>query len=75
MGRAKKGPKFAVVKKMISSKAIKKYAFYIFFWIDNFILFCFNLLFFSCFFVFSYKEEVLNPKKKDLTKENLPRNV
>lgn len=24
---------------------------------------------------FSYKEEVLNPKKKDLTKEKLPRNV
>ncbi|CAN6710871.1 unnamed protein product [Malus baccata var. baccata] len=46
MGRAKKGPKFAVMKKVVTSKAIK-----------------------------SYKEAVLNPNKKDLTKEKLPRNV
>ncbi|KAL1192164.1 hypothetical protein V5N11_020882 [Cardamine amara subsp. amara] len=44
MGRAKKAQKFAVVKKMISHKALK-----------------------------NYKEEVLNPNKKDLTE--LPRNV
>lgn len=46
MGRAKKGPKFAVMKKLISSKTIRQ-----------------------------YKEEVLNPKKKDLSLEKLPRNV
>ncbi|KAK4795958.1 hypothetical protein SAY86_028284 [Trapa natans] len=46
MGRAKKGPKFAAMKKIITSKAIK-----------------------------NYKEEVLNPNKKDLYKEKLPRNV
>ncbi|CAL9044442.1 unnamed protein product [Musa banksii] len=46
MGRAKKNRKFAVVKKLVSSKTLKK-----------------------------YKEEVLNPKKKDLEKEKLPRNV
>jgi hypothetical protein len=44
MGKAKKPQKFAVVKKMISHKALKH-----------------------------YKEEVLNPNKKDLTE--LPRNV
>ncbi|XP_054785258.1 uncharacterized protein LOC129291759 [Prosopis cineraria] len=43
MGRAKKGPKFAVMKKLVTAKAIK-----------------------NC------KEEVLNPKKKDLSKEKLP---
>ncbi|XP_065037083.1 uncharacterized protein LOC135584735 isoform X3 [Musa acuminata AAA Group] len=46
MGRAKKTRKFAVMKKIVSSKTLKK-----------------------------YKEEILNPKKKDLEKENLPRNV
>ncbi|XP_050376645.1 uncharacterized protein LOC126794040 [Argentina anserina] len=46
MGKAKKGPKFAVMKKVITKKAIK-----------------------------NYKEEVLNPKKKDISKEKLPRNV
>ncbi|KAG4385957.1 hypothetical protein AAZX31_12G180600 [Glycine max] len=46
MGKAKKGPKFAVMKKIVTSKAIK-----------------------------SYKEEVLNPEKKNLMKEKLPRNV
>ncbi|KAB5527157.1 hypothetical protein DKX38_021004 [Salix brachista] len=46
MGRAKKGPKFAKMKKMITSKAIKQ-----------------------------HKEEILNPKKKDLSFEKLPRNV
>ncbi|XP_029119102.1 uncharacterized protein [Elaeis guineensis] len=46
MGKAKKGPKFAVVKRLVSSKTLRK-----------------------------YKEEVLNPKKKDLEKEKLPRNV
>ncbi|THU65692.1 hypothetical protein C4D60_Mb05t06330 [Musa balbisiana] len=46
MGRAKKNRKFAVMKKLVSSKTLKK-----------------------------YKEEVLNPKKKDLEKEKLPRNV
>ncbi|XP_027180095.1 rRNA-processing protein FCF1 homolog [Coffea eugenioides] len=46
MGKAKKAPKFAVMKKMVTSKAIKQ-----------------------------HKEEVLNPNKKDLTKEKLPRNV
>ncbi|XP_057984543.1 uncharacterized protein LOC110632434 [Hevea brasiliensis] len=46
MGRAKKGPKFAAMKKIVTSKAIKK-----------------------------YKEEVLNPNKKDLSKDKLPRNV
>ncbi|XP_073137427.1 uncharacterized protein [Henckelia pumila] len=46
MGKAKKTPKFAVMKKIISHKAIKH-----------------------------YKEEVLNPNKKDLSKEKLPRNV
>ncbi|KAJ4843625.1 hypothetical protein Tsubulata_049806, partial [Turnera subulata] len=46
MGRAKKGPKFAAVKKMISKKAIKH-----------------------------QKEAVLNPNKKDLSAEKLPRNV
>ncbi|KAL6219586.1 hypothetical protein ACLB2K_007345 [Fragaria x ananassa] len=48
MGKAKKGPKFAVMKKVVTKKAIKN---------------------------FSYKEEVLNPKKKDPSKEKLPRNV
>ncbi|KAI9180475.1 hypothetical protein LWI28_005159 [Acer negundo] len=46
MGRAKKSPKFAVMKKMITKRAIN-----------------------------NYKEEVLNPNRKDLTKEKLPRNV
>ncbi|KAK7324816.1 hypothetical protein VNO77_28674 [Canavalia gladiata] len=46
MGKAKKGPKFAVMKKIVTSKAIK-----------------------------NYKEEVLNPEKKNLLKEKLPRNV
>ncbi|KAJ8506221.1 hypothetical protein OPV22_007107 [Ensete ventricosum] len=46
MGRAKKTRKFAVMKKLVSSKTLK-----------------------------NYKEEVLNPKKKDLEKEKLPRNV
>ncbi|KAJ0110734.1 hypothetical protein Patl1_00532 [Pistacia atlantica] len=46
MGRAKKAPKFAAMKKIITKKAIK-----------------------------NYKEEVLNPNKKDLSKEKLPRNV
>ncbi|KAM7274470.1 hypothetical protein ACFE04_016336 [Oxalis oulophora] len=46
MGKAKKGPKFAVRKNIVTSKAIKH-----------------------------YKEEVLNPNKKDLSKANLPRNV
>lgn len=47
MGKAKKGAKkFATVKKIVSSKTIKK-----------------------------YKEEILNPKKKDLEKDKLPRNV
>ncbi|KAF7833815.1 rRNA-processing protein FCF1-like protein [Senna tora] len=46
MGRAKKGPKFAVMKKLVTSKALKH-----------------------------YKEEVLNPNKKDLSKDKLPRNV
>ncbi|KAM0944460.1 putative rRNA-processing protein Fcf1/Utp23 [Dioscorea sansibarensis] len=46
MGKAKKGPKFANIKRIISSKTIKK-----------------------------HKEEVLNPNKKDLEKEKLPRNV
>lgn len=46
MGKAKKGPKFAVMKKMATHKAIKQ-----------------------------HKEVVLNPNKKDLTKEKLPRNV
>lgn len=46
MGRAKKGPKFAVTKKLISSKTIKK-----------------------------YKDEILNPKRKDDGKDKLPRNV
>ncbi|PWA78492.1 PIN domain-like family protein [Artemisia annua] len=46
MGRAKKGPKFAAMKKLVSHKAVKQ-----------------------------HKEEVLNPNKKDLTKQNLPRNV
>ncbi|KAE8696167.1 Glycosyl transferase family 1 protein isoform 1 [Hibiscus syriacus] len=46
MGRAKKGPKVARMKKMVTQKAIK-----------------------------NYKEQVLNPNKKDLTKEKLPRNV
>ncbi|KAG6486651.1 hypothetical protein ZIOFF_055230 [Zingiber officinale] len=46
MGRAKKGPKFAVTKRLIGPKTLRK-----------------------------YKEEVLNPKKKDLEKEKLPRNV
>ncbi|KAF4390237.1 hypothetical protein F8388_019892 [Cannabis sativa] len=44
MGKAKKGPKFAVMKKVVTSKAIK-----------------------------NYKEEVLNPNKKDL--RTVPRNV
>ncbi|KAL8480618.1 hypothetical protein ACS0TY_027239 [Phlomoides rotata] len=46
MGKAKKSPKFVVMKKMVTHKAIKH-----------------------------YKEEVLNPNKKDLSKEKLPRNV
>ncbi|OIT07377.1 hevamine-a [Nicotiana attenuata] len=46
MGKAKKAPKFAVMKKMVTHKAIKQ-----------------------------YKEDVLNPNKKDLTKEKLPKNV
>ncbi|OVA01880.1 PIN domain [Macleaya cordata] len=46
MGKAKKSPKFAVMKRLVSSKMIKK-----------------------------HKEDVLNPRKKDLEKEKLPRNV
>ncbi|KAG6427187.1 hypothetical protein SASPL_111428 [Salvia splendens] len=46
MGKAKKTPKFAVMKKIVTHKAIKQ-----------------------------YKEDVLNPNRKDLTKEKLPRNV
>ncbi|THG09970.1 hypothetical protein TEA_006286 [Camellia sinensis var. sinensis] len=46
MGKAKKAPKFAVMKKLVTAKAIKH-----------------------------HKEEVLNPNKKDLRKEKLPRNV
>ncbi|GFY92475.1 PIN domain-like family protein [Actinidia rufa] len=46
MGKAKKAPKFAVMKKLVTSKAIKQ-----------------------------HKEEILNPNKKDLHKEKLPRNV
>ncbi|WVZ00203.1 hypothetical protein V8G54_026272 [Vigna mungo] len=46
MGKAKKGPKFAVRKKIVTSKTIK-----------------------------SYKEEVLNPEKKTIVKEKLPRNI
>ncbi|KAG5056244.1 hypothetical protein JHK85_008754 [Glycine max] len=46
MGKAKKGPKFAVMKKAVTSKAIK-----------------------------NYKEKVLNPEKKNLLKEKLPRNM
>uniref|UniRef100_A0A2P2LNW1 Uncharacterized protein MANES_11G086700 n=1 Tax=Rhizophora mucronata TaxID=61149 RepID=A0A2P2LNW1_RHIMU len=46
MGKAKKGPKFAAMKKMVTSKALKH-----------------------------YKEEVLNPRKKDVSKQKLPRNV
>ncbi|KAJ4969905.1 hypothetical protein NE237_003004 [Protea cynaroides] len=46
MVRARKTPKFAVMKKLVSSKTLRK-----------------------------HKEEVLNPNKKDLDKEKLPRNV
>ncbi|KAK3024248.1 hypothetical protein RJ639_043624, partial [Escallonia herrerae] len=46
MGKARKSPKFAVMKKIVTSKAIKQ-----------------------------HKEEVLNPNKKDLEKDKLPRNV
>ncbi|GFY97394.1 PIN domain-like family protein [Actinidia rufa] len=46
MGKAKKAPKFAVMKKLVTSKAIKQ-----------------------------HKEEILNPNKKDLHKEKLPRNT
>ncbi|KAL8172520.1 hypothetical protein V2J09_024324 [Rumex salicifolius] len=46
MGRAKKGPKFAVRKNLVTSKAVKQ-----------------------------HKQEVLNPNKRDLEKEKLPRNV
>ncbi|KAL8484089.1 hypothetical protein ACS0TY_026692 [Phlomoides rotata] len=46
MGKAKKSPKCAVMKKMVTHKAIKH-----------------------------YKEEVLNPNKKNSSKEKLPRNV
>ncbi|XP_042052667.1 rRNA-processing protein FCF1 homolog isoform X1 [Salvia splendens] len=52
MGKAKKTPKFAVMKKIVTHKAIK-----------HSILYC------------RYKEDVLNPNRKDLTKEKLPRNV
>ncbi|KAL8480613.1 hypothetical protein ACS0TY_027236 [Phlomoides rotata] len=47
MGKAKKSPKFAVMKKMVTHKAIKH----------------------------KKKEEVLNPNKKDLSKEKLLKNV
>ncbi|XP_056696278.1 rRNA-processing protein FCF1 [Spinacia oleracea] len=46
MGRSKKAPKFAVRKKLVTSKTLKQ-----------------------------HKQEVLNPKKKDLEAANLPRNV
>ncbi|GFP91463.1 rRNA-processing protein fcf1 homolog [Phtheirospermum japonicum] len=46
MGKAKKAPKFAVMKKIVTRKALKH-----------------------------YKEEILNPNKKDLTKEKLAKNV
>ncbi|RZC49128.1 hypothetical protein C5167_017554 [Papaver somniferum] len=46
MGKGKISPKFAVMKRLISSKMIKK-----------------------------TKEDILNPRKKDLQKEKLPRNV
>ncbi|KAG8477461.1 hypothetical protein CXB51_031064 [Gossypium anomalum] len=48
MGKAKKAPKFAGMKKIITQKAIKQQV---------------------------YKDQVLNPNKKDLSKEKLPRNV
>jgi len=46
MGKAKKTRKFAQVKRMLTSKAVK-----------------------------TYKDEVLNPNKKDKSKEDLPRNI
>ncbi|KAB2002996.1 hypothetical protein ES319_D11G102400v1 [Gossypium barbadense] len=46
MGKAKKAPKFAGMKKIVTQKAIKH-----------------------------YKDQVLNPNKKDLSKDKLPRNV
>ncbi|KAK9155332.1 hypothetical protein Sjap_002812 [Stephania japonica] len=46
MGKAKSGPKFAVMKKLVTSKMLKQ-----------------------------HKEEILNPRKKDLKKENLPKNI
>ncbi|KAG6510276.1 hypothetical protein ZIOFF_028285 [Zingiber officinale] len=46
MGRVKKGPKFAVTKRLNGHKTLRK-----------------------------YKEEVLNPKKKDLEKGKLPCNL
>ncbi|KAH1129943.1 hypothetical protein J1N35_001321 [Gossypium stocksii] len=46
MGKAKKAPKFAGMKKIVTQKAIKH-----------------------------HKDQVLNPNKKDLSKEKLPRNV
>ncbi|KAK9151275.1 hypothetical protein Syun_009584 [Stephania yunnanensis] len=46
MGKAKKGPKFAVMKKLVTSKMLKQ-----------------------------QKEEILNPRKIDMKKENLPKNI
>lgn len=90
MGKAKKAPKFAAMKKIITKRAIKKYLTFFF---PHFYLYsvCFitiiigksyiDFFFFliCCHYykivVFSYKEDVLNPNKKDLTKEKMPRNV
>ncbi|KAK9132930.1 hypothetical protein Scep_012458 [Stephania cephalantha] len=46
MGKAKKGPKFAVMKKLVTSKMLRQ-----------------------------QKEEILNPRKIDMKKENLPKNI
>ncbi|RWW83670.1 hypothetical protein BHE74_00007818 [Ensete ventricosum] len=70
MGRAKKTRKFAVMKKLVSSKTLKKYGNFTFSYRPFFQI---NLS--EALNSFSYKEEVLNPKKKDLEKEKLPRNV
>ncbi|KAH1196104.1 rRNA-processing protein FCF1 [Glycine max] len=70
MGKAKKGPKFAVMKKVVTSKAIKKSVF--------------SSLYISLLKIVlhriihehdNYKEEVLNPEKKNLLKEKLSRNI
>ena len=77
MGKAEKGPKFAAMKKMVTKKSIKKWV--SFFFSLKFFLYYSLISSNFCFYVldslFSYKQQVLDPKKNDNNEKKLPRNV